>query len=226
MPIAILKGKSSSSAVIVNLVTFEIMIQQNPLVTSFKADTLSVEINQEAIFVIASALWNQHVRRSVTAPIILVEIDLDAERLQFSSQDTELPSGEFFEGRVMQFGTISRSVSNTDGDFQISDVTLILANTDKKLSLLPFSGWLNREVAYFMGFKGYDRSEFMRIFKGVISHFKFNNTLFEITITDSTRLWLEKDYRKMIDPIDWPFAASGVTGTKMPIIYGEMTGYF
>ncbi|MBU0995389.1 MAG: hypothetical protein KJ737_23070 [Proteobacteria bacterium] len=226
MPIAILKGKDSASAVIVNLATFEIMIQQNPLVTSFKAGTFSIEINQESLSVIASALWGQHVRRSVTAPIILIEIDLDNERLQFSSQDTELPSGEFFEGRVMQFGTISRSVSNTEGEFQISDVTLILANTDKKLSLLPFNGWLNREVVYFMGFKGYERSAFMRLFKGVISRFKFTNTLFEVTITDSTRLWLEKDYGTVINPGDFPYTASGVTGSRMPIIYGVMTGHF
>ncbi|MBU0994124.1 MAG: hypothetical protein KJ737_16660 [Proteobacteria bacterium] len=226
MPIVILKGPAGSEPVSINLDTFEIEVLQNPLVTAFKADAFHLEISDQGVIVRASAIWKNQVRRSVTAPIILVEIELDDEMLVYTSQDTELSSGEFFEGRVMQFGTISRSVSNTSGNFEISDVTLILANTDGKLSEVSFSGWLNRTVSYYMGFKGYTRSEFMRIFKGIISDFKFTGTLFEVTITDSTRLWLDQDYGTLIDPVDFPFAAQGVAGTRMPIIYGEMTGHF
>lgn len=168
--------------------------------------------------------WSEEAHKQLTTPIVLMEIVLDDETLYLSKTNIEVPGQGFYEGRVLTFGTVHREVSNTDGQFVISDITTLVTNADGKFKSTDLQKMLNRSVIYRVGFEGQDIADFKKFFQGKIANFKFKNYEFEIVTTDATKLWLENDYGHTLVAADWPDAMPGISGKKMPIIYGELTG--
>jgi len=168
--------------------------------------------------------WQENAEQHTGKPFMVMEIDLNEGPARYAAQDTEI-DGVFYEGRVMQFGTVHRAISDSDFRFEISDITSRLSNADGYFSGLDYKKFLNREVIYRSGWKGSLLSEFKTVFKGVTAGYRFAGTAFEMAVKSSLYIWLEKDYGHVINAADWPHAASGVAGTKMPILYGNLTGH-
>lgn len=170
------------------------------------------------------ANWQENAEQHTGKPVVVMEIDLDEAPVRYAAQDTEI-DGVFYEGRVLQFGTVHRAISDSDFRFEISDITSRLSNADGYFSGLDYKKFLNRDVLYKSGWKGSLLTEFKTVFKGIITNYRFAGTAFEITVKSSLFIWLEKDYGHVINANDWPHAADGVAGTKMPILYGNLTGH-
>lgn len=198
-------------------------VLQKPLATDIDVLNQIIALVQASPEISSIDIWIEHSKRFVSRPIVICEISFDDGIRRFAVEDTEL-DGKLYEGRVLQFGTVHRAISDTDGYFEISDITTRLANTDGFFSNLDNKKFLNREVRYRTGFPGTDLSAFVTVFTGVLANFKFPGTVFELTVKSIAYSWFEKDYGHTIDETDWPFAASGIAETKMPILYGDLTG--
>lgn len=168
--------------------------------------------------------WTSKAHEQLNTPIVVMELELDTGTLYFSNRNIEIAGQGFYEGRVITFGRIHRAVSNTDGHFEISDITSLLSNADQSFTGKDLQSIINRTCIYRVGFEGENISTFKTVFTGKVANFKFRNYEFEILVTDATKLWLENDYGHVISSTDWPNTHTGVGNTKMPIIYGQMTG--
>jgi len=161
-------------------------------------------------------------------PIAIIEIAFDGGTEYFASGDLELDTGggavRFCSGRVISFGSISRSVSDIDGNFQISDVRTTLSNADGKFSSYDVELFINRVVTYKVGFEGDDLTEFQSVYVGTIYDFEYADDQLIISVQDYTSTLLEADFGHYISATDWPRAGMGASGSKMPIIYGSIKG--
>ena len=129
----------------------------------------------------------------------------------------------FYEGRVLSFGSLSRSVSNVEGDFEISDIKTIFSDADGYFKALNQDLFLNRVVTYKIGFEDDGISDFKTIFVGAISDFSYDEATFSITVKDITSNYMERDYGGILSSTDFPNANDDIINKKMPIVYGEHT---
>jgi len=160
-------------------------------------------------------------------PIAIIEIALDGGTEYYSNHDIEISTGaaiRFYSGRVLSFGSISRSVSDIEGNFQISDVTTTFDNSDGKFSAYDAETFFNRIVTYKLGFDGDDLTAFENKYVGRIYDFEFVNDTLVLQVKDLTTTLLEQDFGHYVEALDWPRANVGVMGSKMPIIYGAVKG--
>lgn len=157
-------------------------------------------------------------------PIVIVEIELDSGVVRFAKTDTELDN-VLYEGRVISFGTVHRSISDIEGDFRIGDVISSFNDNDGYFSNMAWESLYNRKVSYFLGFEGLSYSGFKLLYSGVIYDFKSTASgAFHIHTKESTTKWLEKDYGGILESSDYNNAHIDIADKKMPIIYGEHTG--
>jgi len=160
-----------------------------------------------------------------STPVVIAELAFDGGTEYYCSVDFEAPApSEFYSGRVISFGTLTKSTSDITGSFQISEVTLTLSNTDNKFSTYDLEEFVNRIVNYKLGFLGDTIANFKNIFTGKIYDFEYSDSQLILSVEDYTATLLEKDYGHYVVEADWPRAAEGVIGARMPIIYGTVAG--
>ena len=168
--------------------------------------------------------WADESQNFTSKPIVVMTVGFDSGTLKLSNRDVEIIDGGFYEGRVLTFGSLSRSITNVHGEFQIGSITSSFSNNDGTFSLLDMEKFLNRQVIYKVGYTGLSINDFETVFTGIIDDFKYNETLFGLLITDTLKKTLEKDFGHNITSGYWPNAPADNLNIKMPIIYGQITG--
>ena len=152
-------------------------------------------------------------------PLVIMELSM-ATTLYLAAIDIELDN--YYEGRVLSFGKIYRSVSDIESSFEVSDITTVFDNTDNYFGDLTQTSILNRVVTYKLGFQGDAIGAYETIFTGVIVDFSYDDSTFTIIVRDRSSLFLEKNYGGVIDGTTFSNAAPGVVEQKMPILYGDL----
>lgn len=170
----------------------------------------------------------------------------ESESIKYSNQLIVILKAEFYEGTeylsnreksimvssvlthvrpdVISFGSISRSVSDIDGNFEISDISIRLDNSGGRFSAFDLERLFNADCTLTMGFINDQYADHKTIFVGSIYDYEFNNNELIISIKDYVSKKLDVKFGHYIDGDDWPNASADIVGLRMPIVYGNVYG--
>lgn len=168
----------------------------------------------------------------------------ESESIKYSNQLIVILKAEFYEGTeylsnreksitvssvlthvrpdVISFGSISRSVSDIDGNFEISDISIRLDNSGGRFSAFDLERLFNADCTLTMGFINDQYADHKTIFVGSIYDYEFNNNELIISIKDYVSKKLDVKFGHYIDGDDWPNASADIVGLRMPIVYGDI----
>ena len=157
-------------------------------------------------------------------PIVLFKYSLDSGDVRMAK--VNVVSTNFWEALVRSFGSLTRSIADADGAFEVSDIDIVIENANQEIS----GSWdvdkiKNRTGELIVGFEGMAIGDFKTIFTGIGEAYSFPPNEFRLKLKDPTEKYFDnKDWFKTISPDDWTDAHSKALNKMMPLIYGDKTG--
>jgi hypothetical protein len=137
-------------------------------------------------------------------------------------------NNHFWEGRVLSFGAVERSLSERRGLFDIGGLSIVLANTDKnfltkynKYGRAP--GFKNKTISVKLGYRNIPYSQWEKIYEGVIEEIGIAGRCFTIDVADYTKMYFDRVPKNLLDPVDFTAIDEGDKYTPAPIIYGAIS---
>lgn len=158
-------------------------------------------------------------------PVVLLELVLDDAHRYYASVDVSTPT-VLYEGKVLSYGTTYRTIGDTYGGYEVSDITVILSDADRHWrKLLAGANYiLHRAANLKVGFVGMGLDDFRLIFSGTIESYEFVTPLqFKVTLKDTLERYATLVPLAKIRTTVFPLASSGIVGMAEPIIYGCVT---
>ena len=159
----------------------------------------------------------------------LVEFLLDSTTLRFADSDISIQhsntTGYFYEGRLPESGTLSRSLSSfIEPKETLQSFDVKLDNTDEKIQeYIDSFTFANRNVNIWLG-EGESKNDYSIVFPGFVAHpagVEWDEDSAKITVIDrrlkDRRILPEKDFTAL----DFPNLQRNASGLSIPIIYGD-----
>jgi len=136
--------------------------------------------------------------------------------------DTRAPE-TFYEGRIKRMSSLKRAVDDKTGLFQISDMNIKLANTDKQFSQLMASNVLkNQEVTLHHAWTEEHEHLKEHIITMIVEDHSMRGPDFDIKLKDITQKYFTRKVPENICTIDeFPDIHSDYEGWYMPEILGN-----
>lgn len=153
--------------------------------------------------------------------VIVARFFLDSGTEYLSNLPVTHPSWEY-EGRVLKWGSIERSIPSPIGLPRVSDAQIRVADTDRK-----YRGILSTETARrrFIELKileeGASESATDPIYRGEVVNTSFGPGYIEIDMRDVTFSWIDEQLPNVINRANYPFLAPGLDEAFFPIVNGE-----
>lgn len=153
-------------------------------------------------------------------PILLVEIDIPGNPQRLSTIPVRYVDA-FYRGKIVNVGTIRRSVPQNLGMFEVSSVQVEVADTDMSIASLIDSFQIKGVAARIkLGTSRVTRDDYITILEGLVDDFGVANFRFQFTLKD--RLWTipEKPDTGLLNTTDFPHALPADIGKPYPFCYG------
>lgn len=111
----------------------------------------------------------------------------------YASIDTR-STERFYDGRIRGISSVARAIDDKTGAFNISDMTLELANNDKEFSkiLASYSILKNQIVEVFHGWTHEPEGWKSSIIKMIVDDHSLKGTSFNVTLKDITQMYFKK----------------------------------
>jgi hypothetical protein len=161
----------------------------------------------------------------------LVEFLLDATTLRYAEEDLSIQinnaSGAFYQGKLPESGTISRSLGSfLEAKETLETFQVVVDNRDEEIqNLIQTNTFSNRNVNVWLG-EGVSKANYSLVFPGYVAHpngigwdedaAKF--TIIDRRLKDRKNLPLEKYTTDL-----FPNLERNASGSAIPIIYGNFS---
>jgi hypothetical protein len=156
-----------------------------------------------------------------STPIILVEIEFGDMIRYYSNVDARFES-RFYEGRLLQAGSVRRALQQNLGLFEIASIEIFLSNTDQYFSALITNTKVKGVVARVrLGTKALPLSLYETVFEGTVDDFGTTNFGFRLLIRDKLWTMPPKPLSGYVTATVFPFALPADAGKPLPICYGS-----
>lgn len=165
------------------------------------------------IYRIAGARW-----------LATAELFLDSGTERIAAGKTAHPT-KTYEGRVIEWGVIDKSIPTPAGIVQVSDGKIRINDEDRKWrNLLARQSTQRRLIIIRFMQEGTSEAVADVVFKGEIFNFEFDDAggFLEIEFRDTSYTWLDQDLAAVITQANFPEFSHVVTGF-LPIIAGSVS---
>lgn len=154
---------------------------------------------------------------------IVARVYLDSGTRRISDQPVRSPS-EYFEGRVLDWGFIDRSIAIPVGLPRTSDAKIRIADTDKSYRIPLQTETARRRKAELIRFQeGSALSTGVVIFTGEVQHVRRGPGYIEMTVKDRSFAWLdEPTFPNLINRTRFPDLSEDLDEAFFPVIFGEV----
>ncbi len=152
----------------------------------------------------------------------LAQIILDSGSEFAAIRPVRFP-GRIYEGRILDWGSIERSVATPSGMPQTSDLRVRLADTDRKWrDLFKTQTPLHRPIR--IKFVRVDETEsfYAPFITASISNFTFGPGYVEIEARDESWDWLDEEIDPIINRTNYPDLAGETNEAFFPICFGHV----
>ncbi len=159
---------------------------------------------------------------AIAAPFEFFELENLAEQECLAPIDTRSPR-VFYDGRIKQMSTLKRAIDDKTGLFQISDLSVILANEDKhysqKMALYILK---NQEATLYHAWTDEQEANKTEIIKLIVEDHSMKGPDFIIKFKDIMQQYFEKKVPENIcTSDDFPWIHPDHEGRCMPEILGN-----
>jgi len=153
--------------------------------------------------------------------VIVARFFLDSGTEYLSNLPVTHPSWEY-EGRVLKWGSIERSIPSPIGLPRVSDAQIRVADTDRKYrTLLATQTARRRFVELKILEEGTSESATDPIYRGEVVNTSFGPGYVEVDMRDVTFSWIDETLPNVINRTNYPFLAPGLDEAFFPIVNGE-----
>lgn len=154
--------------------------------------------------------------------LIFADIFLDTGQISVSNIPIRHPL-RFYDGRVIRFGTIVRSIPVPSGLNRIGDASLLLADTDQKFrKIFAIETPKKRIVEIKIVPVGEPFALAQRLYKGEIVNITFPEGAADIELADITFDFLRDEIPSLINPDNFTSLPENFTQGFAPIVIGEV----
>lgn len=154
-------------------------------------------------------------------PVLTFRLFLDDSTRNFSNVGIQHPT-RTYEGRVMRFGTVSRSIPEPSGILQIGDAKVQLADTDRLVrGFMGIKTPLRRLCEIKLGYEGESESTFQICYIGEIVDASFGPGTADLGLTDIHSRWIDELIPKLGTLDSFPNQPVGQTEFFANIIFGR-----
>ncbi len=153
--------------------------------------------------------------------VVLARFYLDSGPEALSDTPVTHPSWDY-EGRVLQWGFIERSIPSPIGLPRIGDAKIRIADTDRKFrDLLAVQTPRRRFVELKILEVGTSEAATDPIYRGECVNMSFGPGYCEATLRDRTYAWIDELIPNLINRVNFPNLAQGTDEAFFPIVNGE-----
>jgi hypothetical protein len=155
--------------------------------------------------------------------VVLARFFLDTGTEYISNVPVNHPNW-IYEGRVLKWGSIERSIPSPIGLPRVSDAQIRVADTDRKYrGLLATQTARRRFVELKVLEEGTSEAATEPIYRGEVVNTSFGPGYVEIDMRDVTFSWIDEQMPNVINRANYPFLAEGLDEAFFPIVNGECT---
>lgn len=128
----------------------------------------------------------------------------------------------FWEGRVKNITSITRSIDDRTGLFSASDAEVTLSNADKEMSKMLSRYWLkNQLVEFYYGWGSQPDAWHEYFFRGIVDDYVLGGIHFDVTIRDLAHKYSQISVPQLIcTETDYPDIHESSVGRNMPEALG------
>jgi len=128
----------------------------------------------------------------------------------------------FYEGRVLSAASVTRSIDDFTGMFQVADLDVELASNDSEFQKLLAQGYCkNQPVKLYFGWTNEPHGWKERYFQGIVDDYVLSGPTFKATLKDITQKYLRKKMPLyIVTTEEWPNAHENAVGKAIPEVLG------
>lgn len=170
---------------------------------------------QDDAEVISGVFFGQNV-------VVLVDIELDTGTEHVSNVPVRHPD-HFYEGCVMKFGSIVRSIPVPSGGSRIADASILIADTEQKFrQLFASSAPKKRLVTIFIMPENSDFALAQLVYRGEIVNVTFPEGAVSVELADVTFDFLRLNIPDLVSTDTFDNLPANITQVFAPILIGEL----
>jgi len=128
----------------------------------------------------------------------------------------------FYEGRILSVASVTRSIDDFTGMFQVSDLDVELASNDSEFQKLLAQGYCkNQPVKLYFGWANEPVGWMQTYFQGIVDDYVLSGPTFKATLKDITQKYLRKKMPLyIITTEEWSNAHENAIGKAIPEVLG------
>lgn len=139
-----------------------------------------------------------------------------------------ITNGNFWEGRLLKAGKITKKMSEKEGLYSISDWSFSVADTDQFYSNFynqvgEAPGFKNKEVTATVVTEGRPESEAVTVYNGVLDDFDYDNLTAQFKIKDISSKYFTYLPSRILESDEWSDLPEDEYESVAPLIYGAVT---
>src|SRR3990167_8852996 len=153
----------------------------------------------------------------------LLEVDFPSGTRRYSKLGVSSSSQGHYEGRVLTFQPLLRSVSNASNSLEFLETQVTISDYDCAFASLlgKRERILNSDVRIYLGSANVAFSDWLTVFTGILAQWESTAPMqWTLTLRTDDTILTSNATRVKINVYDWPDAHSDAIGATAPLLYG------